>query len=260
MQRIDDGGPIYYQFEGWAGDTRHGIFTRLGGVSQAPWLSLNVGGTVGDDPAAVAENMRRINTALDVDGQIACTVWQVHSADVVLADERVPGRRWLARADGMITNRPGLPLTMRFADCVPILFHDPVRRAVGICHAGWRGTVRQVATNTLRAMQDAYGTTPGDVHVGIGPSIGPAHYQVGAEVVQAVKDAFGTTDGLVRLALDGSAYLDLWVTNRLALERAGVRDIQVAGICTATRTDEFYSHRAEKGKTGRFCAVIALAN
>lgn len=264
MQRIDTNGPLYYQFDQWAAHGRgaalqHGVFTRLGGVSEGHFGTLNVGGTVGDDPAAVQENMRRIYAALDVDGQVACSVWQVHSADVVVADERAPGRRWLARADGMITDRPDLPLTMRFADCVPILFHDPVQRAVGIAHAGWRGTVALVATSTLQAMQDAYDCRPADVQVAIGPSIGPEHYQVGPEVVEAARAAFGTVDGIIAYADDGSAYFNLWRANELALQQAGVTQIEIAGICTATHTDEFFSHRAEKGKTGRFCAVIALS-
>jgi copper oxidase (laccase) domain-containing protein len=113
--------------------------------------------------------------------------------------------------------------------------------------------------SALRAMQSAFGTHPHDVQAGIGPSIGPEHYQVGEEVVGAFRQAFGQPDRLVRRADDGSAYLDLWAANRLALERAGVLRIEVAGICTASQTDEFFSHRAESGRTGRFGAVIALA-
>jgi copper oxidase (laccase) domain-containing protein len=107
-------------------------------------------------------------------------------------------------------------------------------------------------------MQALYGTQPADVQAAIGPSISAARYQVGEEVVQAVAQAFGTTDGLIRRAEDGSAYFDLWEANRQALLRAGVRQIEISGICTATRTDEFYSHRAEGGKTGRFAAVFML--
>ena len=260
MQRIDHAGPVYYQFEMWAGASamQHGVFTRHGGVSAAPWASLNVGGTVGDDPEAVSENIRRIFAALDVDHQAACTVWQVHSADVVVAHSPVAGRRWLARADGMVTNRPDVPLAMRFADCVPILFHDPVHRAIGIAHAGWRGTVRDVVGATIRAMQRAFDSRPEEIQAAIGPSIGPAHFQVGPEVVAAVHECYGNSNALVRYAEDGSAYVDLWETNRLALMRAGVREIEVAAISTVDHTADFFSHRGEKGKTGRFSAVIAL--
>jgi YfiH family protein len=260
LQRIARGGPVYYQFDRWVDNKAisHGVFTRLGGVSCAPWASLNVGGTVGDDSEAVQRNLQAIFDTLELERARACTVWQIHSADAVVVTHRVDGRAWLARADGMTTNIPGLPLTMRFADCTPLLMYDPVQRAIGLAHAGWRGTVGQVGLNTLRAMQAAYGTNPEDVEVAIGPSIGPEHYQVGPEVVEAIQRAFGTAEGLIRRARDGSAYLDLWAANRLSLERAGVHKFEVAGMCTAKNVEEFFSHRAERGKTGRFCAVIAL--
>lgn len=261
MRRIDGHGPVYYQFEQWStsGVLMHGVFTRLGGVSQAPWASLNLGGTVGDDPAAVRENHRRAYAALGLDDTRACTVWQVHSADTVVVRSPVAHRRWLARADGMVTDQPGLPLAMRFADCTPILLYDPVHHAIGMAHAGWRGTVSGAAVSALDTLRTAFGTRPADVQAAIGPSIGPDRYQVGEEVVEMVRAAFGQTEGLVRRAPDGSAYLDLWAANRLALERAGVIQIEVAGICTASHTDEFFSHRAEAGRTGRFGAVMALA-
>lgn len=258
MRAIDEASLRYYQFDLWP-QVRHGIFTRHGGVSAAPWASLNLGGNVGDDPRAVRRNHERMYNVLGVDDGRACTVWQVHSADVVLADGPVRGRRWLALADAMITNLVDTPLAMRFADCVPLLFHDPVRGVIGMAHAGWRGTVRGVGANTVRAMVEAYGCMPRDIQAGIGPSIGPMHYQVGEEVVEAVREYFGSTEGLIRRDLsDGTAYLDLWAANRRDLEGAGVEQIEVAGICTAENTDEFFSHRAEQGKTGRFGAVISL--
>jgi YfiH family protein len=260
LQKIEQGGPVYYQFEQWAGAKAltHAVFTRHGGVSRAPWSSLNIGGTVGDDAEAVQRNVRLVYETLELDVQKACEVWQVHSADAVVAEGPIPGRRWLARADAMVTNKPGVPLLMRFADCVPILFYDSVHHVVGIAHAGWRGTVAQVVVSTVRAMQDAFGTRAEEVQAGIGPSIGPDHYQVGPEVVEAVMQSFGTTQDLIRQTKDGSTYLDLWASNRLALERIGVHSIEAANICTASNIVDFYSHRAEQGKTGRFGAVVAL--
>lgn len=261
MIRIETGAdkPVYYQFESWkSAPIQHGVFTRLGGVSQAPWDSLNVGGTVGDDLDAVAKNHELMYAALGLDGTKVCSVWQVHSADTVIADAPLPDRKWLAKADGIVTDKMGLTLAMRFADCVPVLFYDPVQHVIGMAHAGWRGTVQGAAISTLYAMRDTYGSRPSDVLAAIGPSIGPEVYQVGPEVVKAVEAYFGTTDGLIRWAEDGSTYLDLWEANRLSLVKAGVEKIEVAGICTAQNTHEFFSHRAEKGRTGRFGAVIAL--
>jgi polyphenol oxidase len=258
LQRIERDTLVYYH-SAQLSEVRHGIFTRHGGVSETPFASLNLGGNVGDDPKSVRANHLRMYAALDVNDNCACTVWQVHSADIIIAHRPVPGRRWLARADAMMTDQVDIPLSMRFADCTPILYHAPEKRVIAMAHAGWRGTVQGIASAVVRAMTDAYGVLPHEIRAVIGPSIGPDHYQVGEEVVDAVRSQFGTIDGLVRRdSVDGTAYLDLWSANRLDLERAGVREIEVAAICTAENTDDFFSHRAERGRTGRFGAVISL--
>ena len=258
MDRVEGAGLAWYRFDGWP-RLRHGVFTRRGGCSPPPWESLNTGGNIGDEPHHVRHNHERIYNALAVNGKRACTVWQVHSADIVLAQGPVRNRRWLAKADGMLTAEPDTPLVMRFADCVPLLFYDPGRQVIGMAHAGWRGTVQDIAGRMVSLMADAWGCQPGDIEAGIGPSIGPGCYQVGEEVVEAVACCCGTLEGLVkRDPVDGSAWLDLWACNRLLLERAGVRHIELAGLCTACHLDEFYSHRAEGGRTGRFCAVMTL--
>lgn len=258
MKKIQRDRLAYYQFESMPGVT-HGVFTRRGGASGAPWGALNLGGNVGDDPAAVAENYRRVYAALGVAGERACSTWQVHGNDTVIVDGPVPGRRWVALADGLVTNQPGVPLVMRYADCVPVLFHDPVQGVIGIAHAGWRGTVQGAALSVAQTMADAFGSAFADIRAGIGPSIGPDRYQVGEEVVAAVDAYFGTGHTLIRRdPADGTAYLDLWAANAEDLQRHGLRHIEVAGICTASNTDEFFSHRAEHGQTGRFVAVMAL--
>ncbi|MDZ4767810.1 MAG: peptidoglycan editing factor PgeF [Chloroflexota bacterium] len=258
MQRIQHGALAYYRSESFDG-LRHGIFTRLGGTSATPFDSLNVGGNIGDDPASVRANHLSMWDALAVDDARVCTVWQVHGADVIAAVAPDPDRRWLAKADALITDQRDLPLSMRFADCTPILLYDPRRRAIGIVHAGWRGTVQGVASAAVQAMQTHYGVDPADLRALIGPSISVDRYQVGQEVVDAVYAQFATLDGLVKIDPDdGSAWFDLWAANRLDLERVGVRQIEIAGLCTAARTDEFFSHRAEGGRTGRFGAMICL--
>lgn len=258
MRQAVADGLTYYQFEGW-NEVKHGIFTRAGGVSRAPWASLNTGGNVGDEASAVRENHQLMYSALDVNGSRACTVWQVHGADTVMVDSPIKGRRWLALADAMVTDRADTPLVMRYADCTPLLFHDAAQGVIGIAHAGWRGTVLGVAANTVKTMSQAYGCKPSNIRAGIGPCIGPERYQVGEEVVAAVDEYFGATNGLIRRdSNDGTAYFDLWAANKLDLERAGVQQIEVAGICTASNTDQFFSHRAEKGRTGRFGAVMSL--
>ncbi len=268
MERITtESQQIYYRFSGWEGVT-HGIFTRHGGVSQGAYDSLNTGGTVGDDVAAVRRNHEIMYEALRVEAARTVTVWMVHGVDVVQAHAPVYNRRWLAQADGIMTDQPDLTLVMRYADCVPLLAYDPVRGVIGIGHAGWQGTVHGMAFNLIRAMQQGYGSQPQELRVGIGPCIGPDRYQVGEEVVQAVHQHFGTLNGagagstplLKRDPQDGTAYFNLWEANRRDLLRAGVADeqIEIAGICTATYTQDWYSHRAEKGKTGRFGVVLRL--
>jgi len=235
------------------------MFTRLGGVSEGAWGALNLGGTVGDSVEAVRQNHELMYEALGVNMKQTCTTWLAHGADTVIVDAPVRHRRWVAIADGMVTDRPNLALVMRYADCAPLLFHDPVCGVIGIGHAGWRGTVLGVGVSVVKTMMTAYGCRPENIRAGIGACIGPDKYQVGNEVVESVKNYFGTTEGLIHYnTTDNTAYFNLWEANKRDLERAGVTSIEIAGICTATRLDEFYSHRAEKGRTGRFGVVMSL--
>lgn len=258
MHSFESGGLLYYRFEMWP-DLTHGIFTRRGGVSESPWNSLNLGGNLGDSPQAVRQNHELIYAALKLNSARACTVWQVHGVDTVVVKGPVRGRRWIARADAMLTDREDVPLVMRYADCTPLLFRDPVQGVIGMAHAGWRGTVSGMAANTVRAMVDIFGCNPSNIEAGIGPSIGPRRYQVGEEVVEAALAYFGTTQGLVtRDPADGTAYFNLWEANRLDLQRVGVERVEIAELCTADNTDQFYSHRAERGRTGRFGVVMSI--
>lgn len=255
-------GLRWLEFAGFKGlPVKHGIFTRHGGVSKAPFAALNLGGNVGDDPAAVAENHQRMYAALGLNRDRGCTVWQVHSADVLLVSGPASNRRWLTYADAMVTDRADTPLAMRFADCTPILLVDPVQGVIGIAHAGWRGTVAGVASAAVAAMVRAYGCRVENIRAGIGPSIGPDQYQVGDDVVTAVRDHFGPDaepELIQRRSDDGTAYFNLWRANELDLRRAGVSEIEIAGICTWTDNADWFSHRKERGQTGRFGALISL--
>lgn len=240
---------------------RHGIFTRAGGVSPAPFNGLNLGGTVGDLVENVQRNHDLMYAVMGMERGRAVTTWQVHGADVVVAYAPVPQRRWLAKADGILTNQPDLPLVMRFADCTPLLFHDAVQSVVGIAHAGWRGTVRGMASAMILAMQQSFGCVASDIQVVIGPAISQACFQVGEEVVQAVGDRYGVDEAIIRRdPQDGTAYIDLWEANRRDLQMAGVVDahIEIMGMCTVQNKQLFFSHRGDKGRTGRFGVVISL--
>jgi hypothetical protein len=236
----------------------HAVFTRRGGVSPAPWASLNLGGTVGDDPARVAQNRQRAFDAVGCGVETLFDVWQVHSADVVRADAPRPLHTPHQKADAIITDRPHVTVLMRFADCVPIFLYDPVQRAVAMAHAGWQGTVRRTAQAAVRAMRAAYRSHPADLLAVIGPSIGAHHYPVGPEVAEQVRLAFGVDAALLLPASNGAVQFDLWAANRLVLEQAGVRQIEICEICTACHLADWYSHRGDRGKTGRFGAIIGL--
>jgi YfiH family protein len=253
-------GLEYFQFESLDNrNLKHGIFTRKGGVSPQPWDSLNQGGTVGDARENVIENRRRVYQVMGQPVESIFDVWQVHSADVICADEPRPLNAQHQKADAILTDRPEITLFMRFADCVPIVLFDPVRRVVGLVHAGWMGTVKKTVFQAIRAMQERYQSNPGDIQAGIGPSIGPDHYQIGLDVVSQVRSTFGDRADELFAWHNGQVTLNLWQANQMLLEEAGVKSIEVSGICTACDLDRWYSHRAEHGKTGRFGAIISLA-
>jgi polyphenol oxidase len=248
----------YFQFDFLGPGLMHAVYTRQGGVSPQPWASLNMGSTVGDDLGRVLENRRLALTALGRVPTSVYDVWQVHGVEVAFAGEPCPPEIPHLKADVILTDKPGITLMMRFADCVPIMLHDPVRNVVGIVHAGWMGTVLGTVQYAINGMQKRYGSKPGDIHAGIGPSIGPDHYEVGPEVISRVQQAFGREAEKMLLIDRDSTKFDLWAANHFLLEKSGVDQVEIAGLCTACATGDWFSHRAEKGHTGRFGAIIAL--
>lgn len=247
---------------------RHGISTRGGGASSGPFASLNLGLRVGDDPGAVAENRRRFLAAVGLHPEATVGVQQVHGTHVVVAIATDGGRGVLPdapapeAADALITNTPGLGLLVLAADCVPLLFWDPVRRAVGAAHAGWRGSVAGTAVGTVAAMTAAFGSRPGDLVVGIGPAIGGCCYEVDGPVLAALDarqpdHAAAVTQPSPR---PGRRMLDLKALNRFQLAAAGVpaAAIEVSGFCTACHSDQLFSERRLGRPCGRLGAAIAL--
>lgn len=251
-------GVRYLTFDRFPKNIVHAVFTRQCGISPAPWNSLNFGGTVGDVRERVVENRHRAFRALGRDPHSMFDVWQIHSADVVVAVASSFSSPPEFKADAILTDQPNITLFMRFADCVPILLHDPRKGVIGIVHAGWQGTVKKILRETIRAMQAAYNSNPADVLAAIGPSIGPDHYEIGPDVIERARASFKDDADALLHNHHGRTHLDLWAANRLTLEQAGVGQVDVAEICTACHTHDWYSHRAEKGKTGRFGALIAL--
>ncbi|WP_094602681.1 Polyphenol oxidase [Sporomusa silvacetica DSM 10669] len=244
---------------------RHGISTRLGGHSTAPFHSLNLGLHTGDDAEAVWNNRQLFCQAVGLAPDKVVTAEQIHGVvveQVTVADAGRGAKHYheaIKGTDALITNVPGLPLMLFFADCVPVLIVDPVAKAVGISHAGWKGTVGKIAQKTVLAMQQQFNTNPADCLVGIGPSIGPCCYEVDEVVINKLKVNFDNWEELVE-PHSNHWRLNLWEANRHQLREIGVPDntITVCDVCTACNTEIFFSHRAEAGRTGRIGAIIAL--
>ncbi len=259
MAMVENNSLRFFRFSSFPeNEVIHGIYSRNGGVSPSPWASLNLGGLNGDARVNVIENRQRIFKNIGRPVESIFDVWQVHSADVICTNHPRPLDAPHQRADGIVTNHSEITLFMRFADCVPILFYEPVKGVVAISHAGWQGTVKDIAGQTVKKMCDVYGCEKGNIIAGIGPSIGPDHYEVGMDVAERVQNVLAERAGEVLRPHHNKFQLDLWKTNEILLQQAGVRHIEIAGICTACHLEDWYSHRGEHGNTGRFGALIAL--
>jgi YfiH family protein len=247
---------------------QHAFSTRLGGVSRPPFATLNLGQSVGDDRAAVEENRRRFFGAFGIDPRRVVRARQVHGDGVLRVDTGLTERAGFphclveARAefDALITDLPGLALVVTTADCLPILIHDPVHRAVAAVHAGWRGTAKRIVARALAAMQEVYGTDPSDCRAAIGPGIRRCCFEVDTVVTETMAAALPWWGAHAMPNRPAHWLLDLAGVNRNLLEEAGIQPDRVedVALCTSCRTDLFFSHRAEKGRTGRMMNFIVL--
>lgn len=266
MRRDERGGLIAHRFGSLPGELDAFVSTRHGGVSPPPYDSLNLGLRAGDEAGNVVENRRRLFAAFGM--PLERSVWcrQVHADGVAVVGEEDAGRgstdaeTVVEDADALLTDAPGLSLCVTVADCVPVVVFDPERRVVALAHAGWGGTVSRISSRAVEVMRERFGCDPAAIVAAIGPSIGPPAYEVGEEVIARARDAFGERAAAILAPSEaGKARLDLWTANRIDLEGAGVRPdrIEVAGIASNERLDDFYSYRAE-GETGRFAAVATI--
>lgn len=236
---------------------RHGFFTRHGGCSPLPWKSLNLATSVGDSKENVIENRRRLMDTLGLNPESIFDVWQVHSNHVVIPEKPRRKEEPHQKADAILTQVEEITLLMVFADCVPILLFDPIKKVIGIAHAGWKGTVQKIALHVIRKMKSCFQSKPSDIIAVIGPSICVTHYEVGEEVLTCAKRAFPKKSGVIQ-QVDARKYLDLRLANEIVLKDAGIGIIENLDICTACNVDDWFSHRGENGKAGRFGAIITL--
>lgn len=235
--------------------------TRLGGVSEGCYSSLNLGYHTGDHPDAVAANRRLVARALGIEDDRFFTVNQVHGDRVlVIESEAELFAKKGSMADAIVTHLNNVALTILCADCQVVYLYDPVRQVIGIAHAGWRGTVARVAARCLQEMSRIYGSRPQDCQAALSPAAGPCCYEVGDNVYQAVRDAFpGLWQGLITEKEDDSKwYYNMSQANFIVLQDAGVRkeNIFISGMCTLCCQDIFFSHRGSQGVTGRMAAVL----
>lgn len=259
MREFEKEGLVYYKFDSFDDDALdHAIFSRRGGSSKGPYASLNLGGTNGDNPADVLANHEKLFKVFGRPYSSRFDVWQVHGKTILFSDAPRPPEKKHPPADGIFTNKPEVTLIMRFADCVPLLFHDPVQKVVGIVHAGWQGTLLRIGSEAVRAIKQRYGSSASDLRVGLGPSICGKCYQVGEEVRQKFLKSWGSDAEQFFSQQETGLYLDLWGANEWVLRQTGVAQVENSGMCTAEHLDAWYSYRKEKGVTGRFAVVIAL--
>lgn len=253
-----ENGVPFWQFSTFPTGQHHAIFTRLGGVSPAPFDSLNLSSSVSDQAENLQINRQRAYGSMGYQTETLVHAHLTHGAEVQRVTTAQNGQL-AGKVDGLITNQPGCGLTMNFADCAPILIYDPVHQAIGLGHAGWQGAVKDLPGALVRAMVAEFASEPTELIAGIGPCIGPCCYEVGEPVTSAVHSAFSTADQLLLFTPNRPRpHFNLPEANRHNLQRAGVQQIEVAHLCTACRVDLFFSHRAEKGKTGRFGVLFAL--
>lgn len=269
MRLVEKNGVPYFVFENLenTGLVRHGFSTRLGGVSEGCLSSMNLSFTRGDDPEKVRENFRKMGMAIGFETKDLVLSDQTHTTNVRLVTEADRGKgfdreRDYTDVDGLITDTPGLMLVTIYADCVPLYFVDPVHKAVGLSHSGWKGTVHRIGKVTLERMKEAFGTRPEDVQAAIGPSICQDCYEVSEDVAQAFMDEFADQldDRLVYRKGNGKYQLNLWNANERILLEAGIRPehLSITNICTCCNHELLFSHRASHGQRGNLAAFLGL--
>ena len=248
------------------GIVKEGFSTRLGGVSEGIFSTMNLSFTRGDEKEAVAENFKRIAAALQVDYNKFVFTDQTHTTNVRRVTEKDAGNgitkeKAFHDTDGLITDVRGLVLSTFYADCVPLYFVDPVHKAIGLSHSGWRGTVNRMGKATIEAMEMEYGSKPRDLRCAIGPSICQDCYEVSEDVAAEFKRAFaGHENELLTKKQGGKYQLDLWKANEIVLLEAGVlsEHLQITDICTCCNPDLLFSHRASHGQRGNLGAFLYL--
>lgn len=245
----------------------HGFSTRLGGVSQGCYASMNLSFTRGDDEAAVRENYHRIAKSIGVKCENMVLSQQTHTTNVRVVTEKDKGKGIVkpldyTDVDGMVTNIHGICLVTFYADCVPLYFVDPVQKAIGLSHSGWRGTVGKIGKETIRKMEEQYGADPKDILAAVGPSICKDCYEVSEDVILEFQKNFKERywKDLFYRKENGKYQLDLWKANEIIFKESGIlpEHIAVTNVCTHCNSEILYSHRTSGDRRGNLAAFLAL--
>ena len=226
-------------------------------TSPFPWKSLNMATSVGDSSENVIENRKRIADSLQISQFSFYDLWQVHSNEVMIAEKPRPRSEPHVQADAIVTDKLNVALLMQFADCVPMLFYDPERKVIASAHAGWKGTLSGIAAETIKAMVEKFKCEPKNIISVIGPSICRDHYQIGEDVASKVRSVFEPEENVLTFKKD-KIFMDLPAANKSILEKLGLKNIEMMEICTFCNKEDWFTHRGESGKTGRFASVITL--
>ena len=249
------------------GLVRHLYSSRRGGVSNGYFGPMNLGFTRGDDQQAVIENFRRICFVSEIYPGDLVFSDQVHGDRIVYVDQQDRGKgiyspKEMQGVDGLITDKPQVCLVTFYADCVPLFFLDPVKKVIGLAHAGWRGTVLEIGRKMAERFIGDFGSKPEDILAGIGPSIGPCCFEVGCDVEEEFKRAFPAWRDEIILPAENpeKSYIDLWKTNQLILQKAGIpkENITVTDLCTKCHEEYFHSHRRMGNLRGTQAAFLEL--
>ena len=242
--------------------------TRMGGVSKGDCSSMNLSFTRGDREEDVRENYRLLGESLGIDMNQAVLSHQVHKTDIHIVTEEDKGRGLfpekspLFEIDGLMTDQKGIPLVTFFADCVPLMFYDPVKKVIAASHSGWKGTVGRIGEKTVAMMEQKMGCKRENILAVIGPSICQDCYEVSADVAQQFENVF-TREQYEEMIIEkenGKYQLDLWKANEFILLDAGIRreHLAVTDLCTCCNSEFLFSHRASKGKRGNLAAFLCL--
>jgi YfiH family protein len=276
VRKYEENTPALYFLKKWMEDEPHlqvGFTGRQGGCSHAPYSSLNLAYHVDDNAVDVLQNRIKLARAIGFEPTTWTCGEQVHGTQIGVVKASDVGKGYSDResafqnTDGLVTNVPNILLTSFYADCVPLYFFDKVKRVIGLAHAGWKGTVGQIAKAMVTTMNETYGCDPQHIYAGIGPSIGDCCYEVDEYVMSRVRETLVELGGDIDINViaspssnEGKSMLNLKELNRMIMIKAGIlaEFIECTTWCTSCHPDQFFSYRKEEGTTGRMASWIGM--